>query len=105
MEEPRPQQHLRDGSAHAPVTFDEADAIAIQALVRGHADELQQQRVVEWLLNKGARIRELSYQPGDPVGTAFAEGRRHVGLQFAKFMTINVGKVRQAHGGHPSEQP
>lgn len=69
-----------------PVYFTARDAYAIQALARGEADADQQQRAFAWIANKASAVDDLSFRPG-PSGdreTAFAEGRRFVGLQIYK---------------------
>ena len=63
--------------------FEAADIGAIKAMVAGTANEHQQQRVVEWL-RRASGLGEMSFRPG-PSGdreTAFAEGKRFVGMQF-----------------------
>jgi hypothetical protein len=68
-------------------------------LQRGDASPDQQQRVLKYLLHDLARIPELSFWIGTDGqrGTDFAEGRRFVGLQIAKFLTLNLGAF--AKGG------
>jgi hypothetical protein len=73
--------------------FKAADVAAIQAMEAGTATPDQQKRAFEWLLVGAARVRQPSFQPNDPHGTAFAEGRRYVGLQIGLMRTLNVADV------------
>lgn len=70
--------------------YTKEDAYAVQALAAGSASPGQQQRVVKWLFEQAARVDDLSFRPGQDGdrATAFAEGRRFVGLQFAKLMNL-----------------
>lgn len=69
-----------------PAPYIDADTYAIKALAAGVANEGQQKRALEWIINTLCGTYDLSYRPG-PEGdrdTAFAEGRRSVGLQLVK---------------------
>lgn len=58
-----------------------ADVSAIKALMVGKATEDQQRRVVEWL-REATGIGELEFRPDDERASAFASGKRFVGLLF-----------------------
>ncbi|MFK7944565.1 MAG: hypothetical protein AB8B85_16850 [Paracoccaceae bacterium] len=76
--------------AFAPAKYETADINAVQALYRGNAEPQQQQRAIEWILTHACQIKEVSYRPDGDGGygdTAFAEGRRFVGLQIMKMVT------------------
>lgn len=77
-------------AAHEPAAWDVADASAFQALERGEAEPHQQIRALKWLIQQASGMNELSYRPGDPYATAFAEGRRFVGLQVQKMTILNT---------------
>jgi hypothetical protein len=72
-----------------PPSYEPADIEAFQALQRGDASEHQQRRALDWLVNKAASTYDLSFSPGDQHLTAFAEGRRYVGLQVVKLLALN----------------
>ena len=75
--------------------YERADVVAAQAMMAGTADKAQQQRIVEWL-KRASGLYEMTYYPG-PDGTRnsdFAQGRRFVGLQFAKLTLLNPGLVK-----------
>lgn len=63
-----------------PVEFEVADLAAIHALSRGEATPEQQLRFVEWLAS-ATGVREMEFRPDDRA-SAFAGGKRFVGLQF-----------------------
>jgi hypothetical protein len=73
-----------------PAPYEEADTYAIKALAAGKASEGQQKRALEWIINTLCGTYDLSFRPG-PEGdrdTAFAEGRRSVGLQLVKQVNL-----------------
>ncbi len=93
---------------HLPAEWDPEDAHAIQAVYFGRAGEAQQKRAFQFLLHNICGLGDLSYRPGDPEATAFAEGKRFVGLQLAKFAQLNIARVGGKHteqGEAPKEQP
>lgn len=61
--------------------YEPADIYAIQALIAGDATDAQQRRFVRWL-EVATAVGEMSYRPASDRDTAFAEGKRFVGLQF-----------------------
>jgi hypothetical protein len=70
----------------APYDPDGADTMAIKALATGTANEGQQRRALKWIIEAACGTYDLSFRPG-PDGereTAFAEGKRHIGLQLVK---------------------
>ena len=66
-----------------------ADASAFQALQRGDASPEQQQRALDWLIKVGAATYNATFFPGAPDASAFAEGRRFVGLEVVKLLSVN----------------
>ena len=111
-EQPRPErknpaQALLEASPWMPPAYEIADASAFQALVRGDADKDQQQRAVRWLVHQGCGTYDMSYRPG-PGGerdTAFAEGRRFVGLQVVKLLNLNIAKLRRSEPLADAHEP
>lgn len=69
--------------------FELLDALAIKAVSEGEADEVAQKRALDWIVKGIARVRDLSYDPESSHATAFAEGRRSVGLEIALYMTMS----------------
>lgn len=74
--------------------YELADAYAIQALARGDASEDMQRRALDWIVNKACATYDVSFQPDGDRETAFAEGRRFIGLQIVKMMKLDTGKLK-----------
>ena len=70
-----------------PAAFGLADATAIRALSTGTATADQQRRALAWIINDGAATYQPSYRPNDR-DTAFAEGRRAVGLRLVTIINL-----------------
>jgi len=68
--------------------WEPADASALQALTRGEASPEQQRRALDWIVKVGAGTYNVSFMPGQADSTAFAEGRRYVGLQIVKLLAV-----------------
>lgn len=78
------------------ITYDEQAAYAVQALVRGEANEGQQQYFVDWLVS---RASDTYGEPFDPESTRLTDyqlGRRSVGLAVVKHINANIGKLKEA---------
>lgn len=101
-----PKKSVRDAAAqngaYLPPPYEPADASAIQALLIGEANKDQQQRALKWIIESAAGTYDLSYRPGSDGDreTAFAEGRRFVGLNVVKLTRLNVSKLvrNEEHG-------
>lgn len=80
----------RTVGAHEPPVYDDATCAALRAIAGGTATAGQQRAVLDWIVNKAAATYDLSYRPGadGDRDTAFAEGRRFVGLQIVKLMRL-----------------
>lgn len=81
---------------YAPADYEPADVSAIQALQRGDASPDLQRRALAFIINDLARTYDLSYRPNSDRDTAFAEGKRFVGLQIVKLLKLNTEAIRQA---------
>lgn len=84
-----------DASPWKPFDWEPADVVAIQALSRGEATPDQQKRALDYVIG-AAGTYDLSYRPNSDRDTAFAEGKRHVGLQIVKLLKLNLAAIRQA---------
>lgn len=78
------------GKAWCPPPYEAADITAIQAVAAGDADREQQQRAFKWIIEVAAQTYGLSYRPESERDTAFAEGRRMVGLSMVKLLRLNA---------------
>lgn len=79
-----------------PAPWEPADVSALQALQRGNATAEQQKRALDYIINTVAGTYEPSYRAKSDRDTAFAEGKRHVGLQIVKAVNLNLALIRQA---------
>ena len=83
------------------------DAHAVQAVMYGRASEEQQKRAMGYIVNAICGTYDLSYRPLSDRDTAFAEGKRFVGLQMVKMAHINIAALRgksTEQGEAPKEQ-
>jgi hypothetical protein len=64
---------------HERPDYTEAEVQALRASWRGEGDARQQRMALD-LIVRMAGTHDMSYRPGDPHATTFAEGRRKVGL-------------------------
>lgn len=76
------------------------DAAALQQIARGTASEAQQRNGFRFLVEVLCATYDLSYRSTSALDTAFAEGKRFVGLQCVKFANINLAAIR----GRQTEQ-
>lgn len=77
--------------AYEPADYGLADVLAIKALATGTANEDQQKRALDWVINHACAAYDLSYRPDGDGGsrdTDFAEGRRFAGLQVVKLANL-----------------
>ncbi len=91
-----------------PAEWEPEDAYAIQATMLGRASEEQQRRAMTFVVNNLCGTYDLSYRPTSDRDTAFAEGKRFVGLQLIKFAKLNIARLRgkqTEQGETPKEQP
>lgn len=84
-----------DSAPWKPPQYEEADAHAFRALHAGTATPEQQRRALDFIIDSLAGTYDLSYRPSSDRDTAFAEGRRFVGLQIVKFLQIDFRRIKQ----------
>lgn len=80
------------GAPWAPASYEIADAGALQALARGECEPHQQQRALKFIVESLCGTYDLSYRPSGDRDTAFAEGKRHVGLQIVKLTKLKLNQ-------------
>jgi len=71
-----------------------ADIAAVQALNRGDAAPDQQKRALDWIITQLAAAGATTFQPDSTHATAFAEGRRYVGLKLARALAVSMRDLR-----------
>lgn len=90
--QPRP---VEGNEPWLPIECELPEASAIQAMARGDATPDQQQRATKWLIETACGAYDLSFRPSGDRDTAFAEGRRFVGLQIVKILKLNLSVYRK----------
>lgn len=107
-EQPKPQaagrfktakQVAEDHAPWIPTPWEPADASALQALMRGDCPPNLQVRAIKFILQMTG-LRDLSYRYGAQEGerdTAFAEGKRFIGLQIGKLLEVKVKQGGEQH--------
>lgn len=93
-EQPRPAR--KAPAQFVPADYGPADAASFQALQRGDATPEQQKRALDWLIVQAAGTYDVSFHPESERLSAFAEGRRFVGLQIVKLLKLNPSKLTKA---------
>lgn len=81
----------RRDPAWVPPAYEMRDLDALRALANGEADPHQQIVALDWIVKHAAGTYDLSFRSAADGGdrdTAFAEGRRFVGLQIVKIVTL-----------------
>jgi len=68
------------GGIQPPAIATVAEIEAVRSCISGTANGDQQKMAMEWIMREAARVTDLSYTPGDPNHTMFAEGRRYAGI-------------------------
>jgi hypothetical protein len=81
--------------------IEDADIFALQAIARGEASAVQQQRGYEYVVRALCETDRMTFWPGAEDGrraTDFAEGKRWVGLQLRR-----IEKMRPDHRDQSTE--
>lgn len=77
------------GAAWAPAPYDDADVHAVKALAR----DPNHKRALDWIIHAAAGTYDQSFRPDSERETAFAEGRRFVGLSLVKIINTPAEKL------------
>jgi len=83
---------------YLPPEWKNADVAAIQALVKGKANREQQKRALAFIVYHISDVNNQEYRTNDR-DHAFASGRRFVGLQINKMISINLQKFLEHETG------
>jgi len=75
--------------------YELADATALQALERGDATEVQQQRALAWIIHNAAATYEVAWEPENERASSFESGRRYVGIEIIKMLKLNTNALRR----------
>ena len=87
------------GAAWLPAPYDDHDVAAVKAL----ANDPAHKRALDWIIHAAAGTYDLSFRPGNDGerDTAFAEGRRFVGLSLVKIINTPIDQLsrKKSDGG------
>ena len=80
---------------YTPPDYNYSEVVAIQALIRGQADEEQQRIAMKWIIEKCCATYDMSFYPGEDGDrlTAFDEGKRMVGNRIIKLTRLNASSL------------
>ena len=67
--------------------YTSSEGMALRACLDGKADPRQQKKAIEYMI-RAAGTHDISYRPGDALQTAFAEGKRFVGLTLVWMLKV-----------------
>lgn len=91
------KQVLEDHAPWKPPKWELPEADALQALERGEASPDQQRLVLKFIIEKVCKTYDMSYRPGSPDDTTFAEGKRYVGNELVRLIKTNLSILRRKH--------
>lgn len=81
--------------AWTPPPYELADFSALKGLANGTASPEQQQRALKWIIESACGTYDMTFRPEGDRDTAFAEGRRFVGLQIVKALHMDLSLLRK----------
>lgn len=73
---------------HSPSPCSSYDVYALKALMTGTANESQQKRALDWILNQCCGVPDNTYYPDSERDTIFASGKRFVGLEIVALINM-----------------
>lgn len=74
--------------------LDQADIMAIKALIAGNANETQQKRAINAIAIKLCRIGHIAYCEQSSRNTDFNEGVRYVGIQLNSAVMCDIQALK-----------
>jgi len=75
---------------------DIADSYAIQAFMRGEANEAQQKRAAKCIVEEICGTYDMTFDPASNRQSDFNEGKRHVGRVLVGIANISLGVIQEA---------
>lgn len=88
----------KSNAPYIPPEYKDSHVAAFRALAEGVANEDQQKIAYNFILHDLCDTYGLSYRPASDRDTAFAEGKRFVGLQVVKLTKLNSQIAREDNG-------
>ena len=68
---------------------------ALQALFRGEAQAHQQNLALQFIVADLAQAYDRTFDPASDRLSAFAEGRRFVGLEILRLLDVNIAALKE----------
>lgn len=85
----------KNSKSWMPVPYKAYNVRCIQALARGDAPPEMQRDALDWIVKTVAATYDMSYRPESERDTCFAEGRRFVGNQLVKMLSLIPSKIKE----------
>lgn len=84
----------------ADCPYTEQECAALKSLAAGKANEGQQRRALNWIINQAAKTYDQQFIPASDRETTFLLGRRFVGLQIVKLINLDISVFQKdkTHG-------
>jgi hypothetical protein len=80
---------------YVPPTPSADVTLALKCLSKGIANEHQQVVAVKWIVEELCETYGMSYRPDSERDTAFAEGKRFVGMQIVREINLDSKLLRR----------
>lgn len=78
-----------------PAPYDEDIVNALQAVANGVAVAGQQTLALKWIVETACGTYDETYFADSERNTAYAQGKRHVGLQIVKMVKVQPDSLRK----------
>lgn len=82
---------VRESASSEPL-WDPADASAIQSLFEGKANDVQQRRAINFIVNEVCSLPYLAYDTKSERNTTFALGKQAVGHFIIRLKRLKLGQ-------------
>lgn len=96
-----PAQVAAEHAPWLPTAWEAADALSMQRLAAGTANQIEQKRAIRWILICCGVLDE-AYRPGGEDGrreTDYALGKASVGRQIMKLAKVNLSLIKGGGDG------
>lgn len=68
--------------------YEDTDIRALKALAAGNANEAQQRRALDWIINTACMTYDVTFLPDVAGASDFMQGRRFAGQQIVKLLKL-----------------
>lgn len=88
-----------------PTAYEAEDVYALQNLAKGKAGEHQQIKLLNFIVHRLCGTYQPTFIPDSERETAFAEGKRNVGLELVKLINLPVEQLKKlTEQGRPAKE-